>query len=201
MFIGFGFRFMQSVKSFLWRYGTILGLPDANLSPCHMAFISSGCASCATSGMDLLAALPYFSVLRLSVSGFLRNTLLFISLKNCSSLSLYPTTFLPVCLLLLFFFFCSGRPFQCEIKVYAPWQSDTTHSPGPAPSGFNLIWSEKKGCVCVVVRRWRRGYWVEKGGKMKACHAILCWIVSPSFILPKLHSCLLTRSINSSLKW
>lgn len=46
-----------------------------------------------------------------------------------------------------FFFFWPGRASQCEIMVNAPWQSDTTHSPGPAPSGFNLIWSERRVCV------------------------------------------------------
>lgn len=117
--------------------------------------------------------------------------------KKCSPLCLYYFLTLSASC----FFFCSGRPFQCEIMVYAPWQSDTMHSPGPAPSGFNLIWPEKKGCVRAVVKRWRSGYWVEKGGKMKASSVILCWIVSPSFILPKLPSPLLTRSINSFLKW
>lgn len=66
------------------------------------------------------------------------------------SLSLYlsPSLARSLCLSSLFFFFFffwPGRPSQCEIMVNAPWQSDTTHSPGPAPSGFNLIWSEKNG--------------------------------------------------------
>lgn len=59
------------------------------------------------------------------------------------------------------FFFWPGRSSQCEIMVNAPWQSDTTHSPGPAPSGFNLIWSEKCVCVCVEVGRG--------GGGLGAC--------------------------------
>lgn len=60
----------------------------------------------------------------------------------------------------LLFFFCSGRQYQCEIMVNAPWQSDTTHSPGPAPSGFNLIWSEKRWGE----GGWRTGYWKGIGG-------------------------------------
>lgn len=78
--------------------------------------------------------------------------------------------------------------------VNAPWQSDTTHSPGPAPSGFNLIWSEKngrggggddgggggegmsgggrdEGMEDWVLVEWRGGG--GGGDKMKACRVIL----------------------------
>lgn len=142
------------------------------------------------------------------------------------SLSLYlsPSLARSLCLSSLFFFFFffwPGRPSQCEIMVNAPWQSDTTHSPGPAPSGFNLIWSEKNGrgggvmMVVVVVKGcrvggemkgWRTGcLWsggvVGVGGtRWKLAVLFSAEIVSPSFILPKLPSPLLTFSISSPEK-
>ena len=158
-----------------------------------MAFISSARASCAISGIDLLAAGPYSSV---SPSLSLSSSLLSLSFKLLffPSLSLYLSPSLARFVsrrFFFFFFFWPGRPSQCEIMVNAPWQSDTTHSPGPAPSGFNLIWSEKKkggGMMVLVVKgcrvrggeRWRDGglgaCGVGMGGwgdKMKACCVIL----------------------------
>lgn len=179
-----------------------------------MAFISSACASCAISGIDLLAAGPYSSVLSLPLPCSLKTSLsplLFsLYLLSSSSLRLYPSIFLPLSLSLslVAFFFWPGRPSQCEIMVNAAWQSDTTHSPGPAPSGFNLIWSEKWGVVVVVkgwwgeMKGWRTGCLLEGGAgdKMKGWRVILRRIVSPSFILPKLPSPLLTYNINSPQK-
>lgn len=118
-----------------------------------MAFISSACANCAISGIDLLATHPYSSVPSLSCPPSFWK-LLYLSLVS-SLLFLYLFQPPPQ------FFFWPGRSSQCEIMVNAPWQSDTTHSPGPAPSGFNLIWSEKCVCVCVEVGRG--------GGGLGAC--------------------------------
>lgn len=187
-----------------------------------MAFISSARASCAISGIDLLAAGPYSSV-----PPSLSPPLVSLYLLSSSSLRLYPSIFLPRSLarsvsrrFFFFFFFWPGRPSQCEIMVNAPWQSDTTHSPGPAPSGFNLIWSEKNGrgggmMVVVVVKGcrvggemkgWRTGcLWsggvVGVGGtRWKLAVLFSAEIVSPSFILPKLPSPLLTFSISSPEK-
>lgn len=102
--------------------------------------------------------------------------------------SLHPLSNYFVCLCSSIFFLLSaslcffsrwpGWPSQCEIMVNAPWQSDTMHSPGPAPSGFNLIWVEKcVGGVMVAkgwggkMKGWRTGCLLE-GGKMKAWHVI-----------------------------
>lgn len=93
-----------------------------------------------------LSLLPSFS-LKTSLSPLLLSLCLLSSFSVRVSLYLFHSLTLPVPRP---FFFWPGRPSQCEIMVNAPWQSDTTHSPGPAPSGFNLIWSEKRVCVCVV---------------------------------------------------
>lgn len=144
-------------------------LPEAPWSRPHMAFLSSARASCAISGIYLSGAGPCSSVLYL-----------FLSLTILShSLPLIPSTVLVLCLSPLLFFFWPGRPSQCEIMVNAPWQSDTTHSPGLAPSGFNLIWSENGG------GGW---WWWEWRAEMKAGCVIFRRIASPSFILPKLTS-------------
>ena len=185
-----------------------------------MAFISSARASCAISGIDLLAAGPYSSV---SPSLSLSSSLLSLSFKLLffPSLSLYLSPSLARFVsrrFFFFFFFWPGRPSQCEIMVNAPWQSDTTHSPGPAPSGFNLIWSEKKkggGWWCWWWRDvgwggerdegmedWVLVEWEWGGGGTRWKLAVLfsAEIVSPSFILPKLPSPLLTCSSNSPEK-
>lgn len=105
-------------------------------------------ASCVISGIDLLAAGPFSSVLSI-----------------CLSLSLHLSP--SVCLSLHFVPRWPGTPSRCEIMVNAPWQSDTTHSPGPAPSAFNLIWSEKwEGGVVVMVKGWRVRW---RGGGLGAC--------------------------------
>lgn len=96
-----------------------------------------------------LSLLPSFS-LKTSLSPLLLSLCLLSSFSVRVSLYLFHSLTLPVPRP---FFFWPGRPSQCEIMVNAPWQSDTTHSPGPAPSGFNLIWSEKRVCV------WWRGCW------------------------------------------
>lgn len=157
-----------------------------------MAFISSACASCAISGIDLLAAGPNSSAPSLSPSENLSLSPpppLFSLYLLSSSSPLYPSIFLPS--VSRRFFFWPGRPSQCEIMVNAPWQSDTTHSPGPAPSGFNLIWSEKWGSVVVVkgwsggeMKGWRTGCSSEGGGGQD--ESLACY--SPPNRLTILHS-------------
>lgn len=184
-----------------------------------MAFISSACASCAISGIDLLAAGPYSSVLSVSLSLCkplsLSSSLLSPSFKLLSapSLSLYLSPSLPLSVSRCFFFW-PGRPSQCEIMVNAPWQSDTTHSPGPAPSGFNLIWSEKWGLGGVVecgrgggeMKGWRTGCLLEGGRVTRWKLGVLFSAESshhPSFFpncpLPSSHVALTPPP--KSLKW
>ena len=189
-----------------------------------MAFISSARASCAISGIDLLAAGPYSSV---SPSLSLSSSLLSLSFKLLffPSLSLYLSPSLARFVsrrFFFFFFFWPGRPSQCEIMVNAPWQSDTTHSPGPAPSGFNLIWSEKKkggddgaggegmsGEGGREMKGWRTGcLWSGNGGVGGQDESLLCYSPPksshhPSFFpncpLPSSHAAVTPPK--KSLKW
>lgn len=110
MFIGFGFKFMQSVRSCLWRYGTILGLPYASLSPCHMAFISKRCTSCATSGTGFSAI--FLSPLSLWLLFSLKLPFIYLLFKL--PISVYTTTALP----LSTFCFFSARADGFNVKSW-----------------------------------------------------------------------------------
>lgn len=84
-----------------------------------MAFISSARASCAISGIDLLAAGPYSSV-----PPSLSPPLVSLYLLSSSSLRLYPSIFLPRSLArsvsrrFFFFFFFSGQADRLNVKSW-----------------------------------------------------------------------------------
>ena len=124
--IGFGFRFMSLLSVKVWTHPVQACLRVRRRSH-HQAVPAVWSVR-----IDLLGRLPhplkplFYQHVSLSFSG-------------------------PLCLVLIPFSW-PGRPSQCEIMGNAAWQSDTTHSPDPAPSGFNLIWSEKRAHVCVCVR-------------------------------------------------
>lgn len=128
-------------------------------------------------GIDLLARLPCLSC----------SSLYALSPLFCQRIPLSYSD--PLCLFLIPFFW-PARPSRCEITTNAPWQSDTMRSPGPAPSAFNLIWLEERACVCVEVAG---GWGVGLGRDESHRCVILHQVVSPSLILPKLLSSLLTQ--------